>query len=143
MQTLAYGLLVAYGFFGLNLPGSISRAAVPSCLVLFPPRLGVGVGCERSWRAAGGGICLSFTSVLVFEREVNSKDTIGWLAELAELLKCWTVSLAVRRLFGGCRTGHCASEGLPASASTKVRCASGGLFGSTSCATGGLGSGLS
>jgi hypothetical protein len=39
--------------------------------------------------------------------------------------------------------GHSSADGLPASASTKVRCTLAGELGLMSCATGGLGSGLS
>jgi hypothetical protein len=44
--------------------------------------------------------------------------------------------------FSGLRTGHSSSVGLPASASTSVRRAFGGLFEFTTCANGGLGRGL-
>jgi hypothetical protein len=46
-------------------------------------------------------------------------------------------------MFSGARTGHSLSVGLDVKASTKVREALGGEFGSTTCATGGLGSGFS
>jgi hypothetical protein len=45
--------------------------------------------------------------------------------------------------FSGRSAGHCFSIGLGVKASTKVREALGGELGSTTCATGGLGSGLS
>lgn len=45
-------------------------------------------------------------------------------------------------MFSGCKIGHVSDVGLPASASTSVRRAFGGLAGLMICAIGGLGSGL-
>lgn len=45
-------------------------------------------------------------------------------------------------MFSGCKIGHFSDVGLPASASTSVRWAFGGLAGLMICAIGGLGSGL-
>jgi len=46
-------------------------------------------------------------------------------------------------MFSGARMGQFSSVGLGVKASTKVREALGGELGSTTCATGGLGSGFS
>lgn len=64
--------------------------------------------------------------------------------EPSDVLRCCCIaSWLTGDTFSGRRMGHSSSVGLPASASTSVRCALSGLFGSITCATGGLGRGLS
>jgi hypothetical protein len=54
----------------------------------------------------------------------------------------WLDAFLIGENFSGRRIGQSSSVGVPASASTNVRCAFGGLLGSMTCAMGGLGRGL-
>lgn len=81
---------------------------------------------------------LELKRLLALNRDPS--DTTRWLRRGS---CCCGETLTLVLKVSGRRAGHCSGEGVPASASTRVRTALGGLSGLMTCAIGGEGSGFS